>query len=71
MALDDVVPTTAADPARFVEATHRTTRWIDRCISAHARHARVGLRGGVGLQLRSGWALQSACAVNGWPRGPA
>jgi hypothetical protein len=24
-------------PVRFEEATHRTTRWIDRCISAHAR----------------------------------
>ena len=37
MALDDVVPSTAADPARFEEATHRTTRWIDRCIAAHSR----------------------------------
>ena len=24
-------------PVRFEEATHRTTRWIDRCIKAHAR----------------------------------
>ena len=23
------------DAARFEEATHRTTRWIDRCIAAH------------------------------------
>ncbi len=37
MALDDVVPATATDPARFEEATYRTTRWIDRCIAAHAR----------------------------------
>lgn len=37
MALDDVVPSTAADAARFEEATHRTTRWIDRCIAAHSR----------------------------------
>jgi queuine tRNA-ribosyltransferase len=37
MALDDVVPTTATDSKRFVEATHRTTRWIDRCIAAHKR----------------------------------
>lgn len=22
---------------RFEEATHRTTRWIDRCIAAHSR----------------------------------
>jgi queuine/archaeosine tRNA-ribosyltransferase len=25
------------DAARFEEATHRTTRWIDRCIAAHGR----------------------------------
>lgn len=37
MALDDVVPSTTTDPARFVEACHRTTRWIDRCIAAHKR----------------------------------
>ncbi len=37
MALDDVVPATTTDPARFLEATHRTTRWIDRCIAAHSR----------------------------------
>jgi queuine tRNA-ribosyltransferase catalytic subunit len=37
MALDDVVPATAQSPARFEEATHRTTRWIDRCIAAHTR----------------------------------
>eukprot|EP00955_Chlamydomonas_euryale_P114387 366275-Chlamydomonas_euryale.AAC.8 len=37
MALDDVVPATAADRARFEEATHRTTRWIDRCLAAHSR----------------------------------
>jgi len=37
MALDDVVPSTQLVPERFEEATHRTTRWIDRCIAAHAR----------------------------------
>ncbi|GAX83611.1 hypothetical protein CEUSTIGMA_g11035.t1 [Chlamydomonas eustigma] len=37
MALDDVVPATMQDQARFEEATHRTTRWIDRCIAAHSR----------------------------------
>jgi hypothetical protein len=26
-----------ADLARFEEATHRTTRWLDRCIAAHKR----------------------------------
>eukprot|EP00299_Pterocystis_sp_00344_P011340 c5270_g1_i1.p1 GENE.c5270_g1_i1~~c5270_g1_i1.p1 ORF type:complete len:391 (-),score=80.34 c5270_g1_i1:55-1227(-) len=36
MALDDVVCTTTVGP-RMEEATHRTTRWIDRCIKAHKR----------------------------------
>lgn len=56
MALDDVVPSTAADDARFEEATHRTTRWIDRCIAAHSRPTeqnlfaivQVGAGGGAG-----------------------
>jgi hypothetical protein len=26
-----------ADLGRFEEATHRTTRWLDRCIAAHKR----------------------------------
>ena len=37
MALDDVVSSVTVDDARFREATHRTLRWIDRCIAAHAR----------------------------------
>lgn len=37
MQLDDVVPSTAQSPARFEEATYRTTRWLDRCIKAHSR----------------------------------
>ena len=37
MALDDVVPSTQLCAERFEEATHRTTRWIDRCIAAHSR----------------------------------
>jgi len=56
MALDDVVPTTANDPARFLEATHRTTRWIDRCISAHSRPQEQNLfgivQGGLDPELR-------------------
>jgi len=35
MALDDVAPSTIIDDERFKEATMRTLRWIDRCISAH------------------------------------
>jgi len=56
MALDDVVPSTAADPARFEEATHRTTRWIDRCIAAHKRPTEQSLfpivQGGLDPRLR-------------------
>ncbi|PNW75841.1 hypothetical protein CHLRE_12g558400v5 [Chlamydomonas reinhardtii] len=56
MALDDVVPTTTNDPARFEEATHRTTRWIDRCISAHSRPTEQNLfaivQGGLDTRLR-------------------
>ena len=32
MALDDVVSSVCEDHDRFQEATHRTLRWIDRCI---------------------------------------
>ncbi|EFJ52273.1 hypothetical protein VOLCADRAFT_55892 [Volvox carteri f. nagariensis] len=56
MALDDVVPTTANDPARFEEATHRTTRWIDRCLAAHSRPHEQNLfgivQGGLDPRLR-------------------
>lgn len=37
MALDDVVSSVAPSAERFAEATDRTTRWIDRCVQAHAR----------------------------------
>ena len=37
MALDDVVSSVAPSAERFAEATDRTTRWIDRCVKAHAR----------------------------------
>ena len=36
MALDDVVSSKSVDDTRFTEATHRTLRWIDRCIKQHA-----------------------------------
>lgn len=56
MALDDVVPSTTEDPARFEEATHRTTRWIDRCIAAHSRPTEQNLfaivQGGLDPRLR-------------------
>lgn len=57
MALDDVVPSTAVSPARFEEATYRTTRWLDRCIAAHSRPAEQNLfaiiQGGLDPRLRA------------------
>jgi queuine tRNA-ribosyltransferase len=59
MALDDVVPATCEDERRFREATARTTRWLDRCLAAHARPHEQNLfpivQGGfdVGLRARS------------------
>ena len=35
MALDDVVSSVSDDDARFRLATHRTLRWLDRCLGAH------------------------------------
>lgn len=56
MALDDVVPATAGNPERFEEATHRTTRWLDRCLAAHDRehdqHLFAIVQGGIDLRLR-------------------
>jgi len=37
MALDDVVSSVNPSYERFEEATHRTTRWFDRCLQAHER----------------------------------
>ena len=36
MCLDDVVHSCTNDDARFLEATDRTVRWLDRCLAAHA-----------------------------------
>lgn len=56
MALDDVVSSIATSEQRFEEATHRTTRWIDRCIAAHARKHDQNLfgivQGGLDPELR-------------------
>lgn len=56
MALDDVVPSNATDHDRFVEATDRTTRWLDRCIAVHDRVDSQSLfpivQGGVDHELR-------------------
>lgn len=37
MQLDDVVQTTHTNVERIKEATERTSRWLDRCISAHQK----------------------------------
>jgi queuine tRNA-ribosyltransferase len=37
MQLDDVVSSVCPDDARFIEATARSVRWLDRCINAHKR----------------------------------
>lgn len=55
MALDDVVSSTTTGP-RVEEACHRTLRWIDRCIAAHARPTEQNLfgivQGGLDPRLR-------------------
>lgn len=56
MQLDDVIATTSPDHARIHEATHRSIRWLDRCISAHANPSTQNLfciiQGGLDLPLR-------------------
>lgn len=55
MQLDDVVKTTTTGP-RVEEAMHRTIRWVDRCIKAHARDDDQSLfpivQGGLNPELR-------------------
>lgn len=56
MQLDDVIATTSPDLARIEEAMHRSVRWLDRCIAAHAHPDRQNLfciiQGGLDLDLR-------------------
>jgi len=37
MQLDDVVSSVNVDASRFLEATQRSVRWLDRCLKAHSR----------------------------------
>jgi tRNA-guanine family transglycosylase len=37
MQLDDVVSSVCTNNDRFIEATARSVRWLDRCLSAHTR----------------------------------
>ncbi|KAL1311477.1 hypothetical protein AAFC00_004419 [Neodothiora populina] len=56
MQLDDVIATTSPDHARIEEAMHRSIRWLDRCIAAHAKPETQNLfciiQGGLDLDLR-------------------
>lgn len=56
MQLDDVIATTSPDLTRMTEAMHRSIRWLDRCVSAHANPDRQNLfcivQGGLDLSLR-------------------
>ncbi len=62
MALDDVVDSKTVDDERFTEACHRTLRWIDRCIEAHARKDEQNLFGIIqgGLDVSPG-GLRDIC----------
>ena len=55
MALDDVVSSVVEDDDRFLVATHRTLRWYDRCIQAHAKQDTQNLfpivQGGLDVDL--------------------
>lgn len=57
MQLDDVVPTTVKDNSRMEEATYRTTRWLDRCLNAHANPETQNIfpivQGGLDKNLRT------------------
>ncbi len=63
MQLDDVVPATNADAARFEEATYRTTRWLDRAIKAHRRPHDQALFPIV--QVGLSWFVESTCSGSG------
>ncbi|XP_068277858.1 queuine tRNA-ribosyltransferase catalytic subunit 1 [Nyctibius grandis] len=56
MQLDDVVSSTTGGP-RVEEAMHRSVRWLDRCIAAHARphhqHLFAIIQGGLDPALRT------------------
>lgn len=56
MQLDDVVSSVSVSQERFEEATARSVRWLDRCISAHKRPHEQNLFGIIqgGLDVSSG-----------------
>lgn len=64
MQLDDVVSSVTVDASRFEEATFRSVRWLDRCISAHQRPTEQNLFAIVqgGLDLTPG-GLREQCVA--------
>lgn len=65
MQLDDVISSTHSDHDRFVEATHRTIRWYDRCKAQHNGYeAKQNLfpivQGGLDPELRAFCAQEIA-----------
>ncbi|XP_063985609.1 queuine tRNA-ribosyltransferase catalytic subunit [Diachasmimorpha longicaudata] len=73
MQLDDVVASTTTGP-RVEEAMHRTTRWLDRCLSAHQRPTEQSVfpivQGALNPDLRTQSATkQSKREVNGFAVG--
>jgi queuine tRNA-ribosyltransferase catalytic subunit len=60
MQLDDVVASTTTGP-RVEEACHRTLRWMDRCVAAHAKPATQNLFGIVQGGLDAG--LRQLCCA--------
>lgn len=57
MQLDDVLPSTAVDKERFLEATDRTVRWLDRALVVQQATKEVQnlfpiVQGGLDLDLR-------------------
>jgi len=74
MQLDDVVPTTSKNNDRLEEATYRTTRWLDRCLSAHENPEKQSIfpivQGGLAEKLRTlSASLHLKRKVNGYAIG--
>jgi len=74
MQLDDVVSTVLKDDKRIEEATHRTTRWLDRCLSAHGNPEKQSIfpivQGGIIENLRKiSIGLHLERQVNGYAIG--
>ena len=62
MVLDDVVSSVTPSHKRFEQATYRTIRWLDRCITAHKKPSKQCLFGILqgGLDISNG-GLRDIC----------